>query len=576
MPLFFATPASADDIQDARVALDAGNALIVDLTVQDDQATAVVTSAAQEVISAQSSLDTADQLVQSLSQDVTDAQIAYDTQITTQITYTDTGITATVYNDLGYNNAPPLGAGTVVSTQTVAEINFQWGGGSVLSGPTEDVQIKFEGTITAPETKEYSFYGPADDGFILKINGETIINDWHDKGGGGSVSSPVLLTAGVANTFEAWYYENGGGAWVQLNWYDNGWKVIPAVAFNTPHVVETKDPSLLIVLNNAQSSLVEATADQAAALSNLNSAISIYNSAVEAKGIVYASLQDAIAAIPTLQQNLADVVEAKRASDEAARLAAEQAAAEEKSRLEAEEIARRAAEEAAKQPVIIVPTPTEEPVVPTPEPTVDPEPTTPPAEEPTPAPTQSEEPVEEPTTPIIQPLPEPEPPTTPEVQPEPELRVDEAVSEIENLVKTAPKDLTDAQVEQLIEAALVVFETAEQGSPAYEQALEALAVAAEADDAELPAGLAAIPLLGDVAGAALEVFNNLGNVGADMAPAVREEAEKTVIASVIATGAAVNAVAAAATAASTTSTGSSGGGASGGSSGGSGSTRRKE
>jgi uncharacterized membrane protein len=97
---------------------------------------------------------------------------------------------------------------------------------------------------------------------------------------------------------------------------------------------------------------------------------------------------------------------------------------------------------------------------------------------------------------------------------------------------------------------------------------------AEADDPNLPEELAAIPLLGDAAGAALEVLNNLGNVGADMAPAVREEAEKTIIASVIATGAAVQATVAAATAAATTTTSTSGGsfggggGASGGSSGG--------
>jgi hypothetical protein len=237
-------------------------------------------------------------------------------------------------------------------------------------------------------------------------------------------------------------------------------------------------------------------------------------------------------------------------------------------------------------PVIIVPEPTPSPqpeptVDPTPEPeeTVEPtpEPTVPPTEEPTPAPTPSEEPTEEPTENVVDPTPEPEPSQTPEPEPEPELSVEEevseAVSEIENLIETAPEDLTDAQVEQLVEAAMVVFETAEQGSPAYEQALEALAVAADADDPEISAELAAIPLLGDAAGAALEVLNNLGNVGADMAPTVREEAEKTIIASVIATGAAVNATVAAATAAaSTTSTsgGSAGGGggASGGSSGG--------
>ena len=91
------------------------------------------------------------------------------------------------------------------------------------------------------------------------------------------------------------------------------------------------------------------------------------------------------------------------------------------------------------------------------------------------------------------------------------------------------------------------FQTADQGSPAYQQALEALAVAAQADDPEVPQELAAIPVLGNVAGAVLSTFNALGNVGADMAPQVRETAKKTVIASVIGVQAAVNAVGAATT-----------------------------
>ncbi len=249
------------------------------------------------------------------------------------------------------------------------------------------------------------------------------------------------------------------------------------------------------------------------------------------------------------------------------------------------------------------PTPTPEPSpspAPSPEPVPQPTPTPTPIPEPEPTPAPTPAPTPEPTPePTVDPTPEPtvEPEPLPEVKPEepvvepeptPEPASEEAaVEEISNLVETAPEDLTDAQVEQLVEAALVIFETAEQGSPEYEQALEALAVAAEADDPEIPTELAAIPLLGDVAGAALEVFNNLGNVGADMAPAVREEAEKTVIATVIAAGAAINAVQAATTAAAgaavtaaagaaAPSSGSSGtsGGSSGGSSGSS--ARRKE
>jgi len=105
-----------------------------------------------------------------------------------------------------------------------------------------------------------------------------------------------------------------------------------------------------------------------------------------------------------------------------------------------------------------------------------------------------------------------------------------------------PRELSEEQVEELVAEAEAVLESAEQGSPAYEQALEALAVAAQADDPQVPTELLAIPLLGETAAAVLEAFNDLGNVGADMAPAVREEAEKTIIASVIATGAAVQAV----------------------------------
>lgn len=200
------------------------------------------------------------------------------------------------------------------------------------------------------------------------------------------------------------------------------------------------------------------------------------------------------------------------------------------------------------------PTPTEEPTV---EPTPEPEPSVTP--EPSPAPSPSEEPVVEPTAPEPEPIPEPEPGNTTE----------ESVALIADLTAVKPDELTDAQVEELVAAAEEVLANTEQGSPEYEQALEALAVAAVADDPEVSAELAAVPVVGAVATAVLESFNALGNVGADMAPAVREEAEKTVIASVIATGAAVQATVGAATAAAAMATSSptsspSSGGSSGG------------
>ena len=198
------------------------------------------------------------------------------------------------------------------------------------------------------------------------------------------------------------------------------------------------------------------------------------------------------------------------------------------------------------------------PVEPTPEPAQPPLPT-----EPTMPPTEESEP--EPTRPVDTPLEtvEQSEPTNIEephveeqqlqkeplpIQPPVETIEEHSITVIENISELEPESLSNVQIALLQAATNAVFETAEQGSPAYEQALQALAVIAQADDVELPAELAAIPLLGDAAGAALEAFNAIGNIGADMSPAVREQAEEAVVASVIvgqvATSAAVAAVSA--------------------------------
>jgi hypothetical protein len=188
------------------------------------------------------------------------------------------------------------------------------------------------------------------------------------------------------------------------------------------------------------------------------------------------------------------------------------------------------------------------PVVPEPEPSLEPEP-----EEPTtPQPEEPEQP-EQPTTEPVEPSPEP---SEPEPSPEPTPSEEEPITSVEDLPEEiSPEvlmaidleeivatDLTEEQAEALVEAALETFETAEQGSPEYEQALEALYVAAQQDDVILDEALAAIPLLGDALGGAVELFNALGNAGADMSPQVREQSEKTIIASVIVTQIALSAV----------------------------------
>ena len=151
------------------------------------------------------------------------------------------GLIAQSYNMQGYNNAPPLpGSDRLVSTQTVSNISFDWGGGQILnSGLYEDVIVKFTGYINIPLDGTYGFYAPGDDGIKVIMDGATIINDWYDKGGGGSTASRYM-TAGQ-HEVTLWFYENGGGANVWFYWAKPGygWEIIPASAFGTQTVTET-------------------------------------------------------------------------------------------------------------------------------------------------------------------------------------------------------------------------------------------------------------------------------------------------------------------------------------------------
>ena len=171
------------------------------------------------------------------------------------------GLTAQVYNVQGQNNAPyiPQGASPILTTN-VPNINFQWGSGSVLGGPSEDVIVRFTGSILSNTTQNISFLATADDGTRIYIDGALIADDWFDKGGGGTTSSPVAFTAGVPKTIELMYYENGGGANVFLNWDQSGsMGIIPAEAFTSqaaPVVKTIGAPRNLVVTDGATATVL--------------------------------------------------------------------------------------------------------------------------------------------------------------------------------------------------------------------------------------------------------------------------------------------------------------------------------
>ena len=123
------------------------------------------------------------------------------------------------------------------------------------------------------------------------------------------------------------------------------------------------------------------------------------------------------------------------------------------------------------------------------------------------------DPIDPPIDPVepVEPVPTPEPTTDPEPTPEPTVEpVEPVLPEPEIIDILTPQEQHSALMNILMEEA-------------------------QADDIEVPEALAEIPLIGETAVAVINAINFIGNVGADMTPAVREKAEQSIVSAVIVT-----------------------------------------
>jgi outer membrane biosynthesis protein TonB len=257
-----------DQIAPAQAAADAAVAAAAESVVANQVAekalnahTLVVIEAQDTNAVARDANDIAQAAVATANQAVADQQVVVTQDVTNVATAQAAatasaapGLNVTVYSDPQYAAQPPVGAGTIVRTTTTSNINYQWGNGSVMGGPSDRVQVKFEGNITSDTTGNVQFYAPADDGTKLYINNTLVINDWRDKGGGGSQSAPIAFIANEAKPITLWFYENGGGASVSLYWYkagSSGYTLVPSSAFSRGNV----DPALVAAVASAQGTL---------------------------------------------------------------------------------------------------------------------------------------------------------------------------------------------------------------------------------------------------------------------------------------------------------------------------------
>ena len=113
--------------------------------------------------------------------------------------------------------------------------------------------VSYTGTITAPTTAARTagtvyrlyFYSNSDDGFVMKVNGQTIINDRSTNQlqniiGGYTSSGWIDVVAGQTYNIEAWYWNNVGAYGMRLQWdYGAGRMAVPNSAFTTGWITET-------------------------------------------------------------------------------------------------------------------------------------------------------------------------------------------------------------------------------------------------------------------------------------------------------------------------------------------------
>jgi len=271
---------------------------------------------------------------------------------------------------------------TFCKTITVDNIDKDWGGGDIEGCGGDYVMIHYTGFLTVPTSDDYEFHALVDDGWYMTI-GDTVVNDnWVLKGCGGWWSQPITLEGGKSYPIDAWFYEYGGGACNQLLYMNSReWNTVPADWFSQnekPQVVKTKDPSLLIVLQDMQSILSDATTN--------------YNSASGEVAIATANLlalQDKQSKIPgTIDTASQDVTNKQEALS------------------------------VAQQELNAIP----------------------PFEEPTPTPEKTTEPTQVPEEPVSKPIPEPDPTTTPEPS-QPELPVNVETVDPQSLTPTQVEEL---------------------------------------------------------------------------------------------------------------------------------------
>jgi VCBS repeat-containing protein len=115
------------------------------------------------------------------------------------------------------------------------EINFNWGNGSPVVGfPSDDFSVRWIRRLEF-EPGKYRFYARSDDGIRVFLDGDRMIDEWHQSGGTEVFTADRTLTG--SHVLRVQYYEDEGNAKVEFWWEKVGAVSDPPAAVDDAYSV---------------------------------------------------------------------------------------------------------------------------------------------------------------------------------------------------------------------------------------------------------------------------------------------------------------------------------------------------
>lgn len=150
-----------------------------------------------------------------------------------KLNWSYTGIPQESYTAEYFDN--PVLAGYPVAMHDDSSINFNWGTSAPLSDlPNDRFSVQWRGNFYFPKTSWYTFKSEVDDGIMLFVDGQGVINAWSPHGGD-AIWGNYYISKGE-HEVKVQYYDRSGDAKVKV-WWDEG------KALLTPTVVPSAAPT---------------------------------------------------------------------------------------------------------------------------------------------------------------------------------------------------------------------------------------------------------------------------------------------------------------------------------------------